>query len=125
MSQQGLESYDVRLRRIEERSNADWVGQRVRLEVYIDGDRRDTLQQTLERHEHWNLGETTYRFADHIQLQLISEDDGGAEIVLAAFTIPAGATDPAGAEFEVAGERAFVLVYDVVQARAVGSADST
>lgn len=45
---------------------------------------------------------------------------------MAAFTIPAGATDPAGAEFEVAGERGtFVLVCDVVQARAVGSADST
>lgn len=108
--------FEVRLDRIEERSDEDWVGQPVRLEIYIDDEPRDTLQQTMERRETWNLGGTSYRFIDHIQLQLLSGDTE-----LATFTIPAGVTDPEGAQFEVAGDYGtFVLTYNVQQVESPG-----
>jgi hypothetical protein len=113
--------FEVRLHRIEEHSDEDWVGQPVRLEIYIDDEPRDTLQQTLERRETWNLGDTSYRFIDHIQLQLLSGDGRGGDVELATFTIPAGATDPEGAQFEVAGDHGtFVLTYNVQQVESPG-----
>lgn len=116
-----VETYEIKLKSIEGRDAADWAGEDVRLDVYIDGERRDSLQQTIRRGDVWNLGETSYRYADHIQFQLWCRGDADQSIELGTFTIGRGATEPAGAEFEVANDHGtFVLVYNVEQVRSPG-----